>query len=496
MQKVENNNNSLFTLNDLISDSRLMRLFERKSGACAVQLWILQITQKKLTESKLVYGRIIPYSFNNNTWTFSDNDKFKTIKDSKIKITKLNLYIKREICTKFLQKICDGLSLKQISEELGLSTQGKFISRFGDFNLQHQCLVYKPVSCLWNKDAYKQPSKASPHHSAGAFSASIVQINKSDLFLIDETYNAELTTFIVQQLKNDTCLDFAAGYERLGNIELLVFPTLDNFERNLLNIKFEKTSNLLTIELNSSQLPHFTKFQFRVNIENNSDLVYSAIADAEKLESELFRYTFEFDQKIREISDFLEIEVFGFKNNTTNLGELCSRWACGLIREIGININAVNSSNPTHVKFDWLEKTTNPNQRQRVHCALTKNNSLRNSHSLIGGRDSDPWVKINRSLGSLFKQLHPSKSEGKFFLRWGPSNGEGRLQFVEWFQSLLNKYKQNQILFFDPYFDFAGVKLLSLYASDEGRYVVFTSLPKKNVENERSKENINCKKIE
>jgi len=43
MQKVENNNNSLFTLNDLISDSRLMRLFERKSGACAVQLWILQI---------------------------------------------------------------------------------------------------------------------------------------------------------------------------------------------------------------------------------------------------------------------------------------------------------------------------------------------------------------------------------------------------------------------------------------------------------------------
>ena len=29
-----------------------------------------------------------------------------------------------------------------------------------------------------------------------------------------------------------------------------------------------------------------------------------------------------------------------------------------------------------------------------------------NSHSLIGGRESDPWVKINRSLSSLFKQLY------------------------------------------------------------------------------------------
>lgn len=494
MQKVENNNNSLFTLNDLISDSRLMRLFERKSGACAVQLWILQITQKKLTESKLVYGRIIPYNFDENAWFFSDNDKFKKIKNSKIQIIQLNLYIKTELCTNFLQKICDGQSLFQISKELELSATKNFISKFGDFKLQHQYLVYEPVSYLWNKDKYKQLSKSSPHGSASAFSASIVQTNKNDLFLIDETYNAELTKFIVQKLKNDINLNSEENYERLGNIELLVFPTLDNFERNLLDIRFNKESNLIAILFDSSQLPHFSKFQFRVNIENNRNLVYSAIAEAEELESELFRYTFEFDQKIGEISDFLEIEVFGFKNNTTNLGELCSRWACGLIREIGININAVNSSNPTHVKFDWLEKTTNPNQHQRVHCALTKNNSLRNSHSLIGGRDSDPWVKINRSLGSLFKQLHPSKSEGKFFLRWGPSNGEGRLQFVEWFQSLLNKYKQNQILFFDPYFDFAGVKLLSLYASDEGHYVVFTSLPKKNVENERSKENINCKK--
>lgn len=492
MQKVGNNYNGLFTLNDLISDSRLMWLFERKSGACAVQLWILQITQKKLTESKLVYGRIIPYNFDKNTWFFSDNDKFKKIKNSKIQITKLNLYIKTELCTNFLQKICEGLSLFQISKELKLSASKNFISKFGDFKLQHQYLVYEPVSYLWNKDNYKQPSKPSPHRSASAFSASIVQTNKSDLFLIDETYNAELTKFIVQKLKNDINLDFEKNYDRFGNIELLVFPTLDNFERNLLNIRFRKESNLIAIQLNSSQLPHFTKFQFKVNIENNRNLVYSAIAEAEQLESKLFEYQFEFDKKISEIIDFIEVEVFGFKNNVTGQGELCSRWACALIREIDVNINAVNNSNKTQVKFDWLEKTINPNHLQRIKSILSPNDNFINSQSLIGGRESDPWVIINRNLGSLFKQIHPSKSEGKFFLRWRQSKNGGRLQFVEWFQSLLNKYKQNQILIFDPYFDFAGVELLSLCTSDKGRYVVFTSLPKKTVEKESSKENSNC----
>lgn len=494
MHKVERNNNDLITLDDLISDPRLARLFENNSGSCAVQFWILQITRNNLTESKLVYGRIVPYSYNNSAWSFSDNDKSKKINDSNVKITKLNLYVDRETCIKFLRKICKGFSLKQIGETLGLSTQEKFISKFGDFSLQHQDLVYKPISFLWNKDAHKQPSKTSPHSSAGAFSASIIQSNKSDLFLLDKIYDVELTKLIVQHLKDDTGFDFATGYERLGNIELLVFPTLDSSEKNLLNTKFEKIANSFTIQLNSSQLPHFTKFQFRLNIENNNSLVYSAIATAKKINNELFEYIFEFDNKIGQISDFLEIEVFGFKNKTSNLGELCSRWACGFIRSIDLNINSVGNNRLSHTKFDWLEKTTNPNQLQRVHSALTENDSLRNSHSLIGGRDSDPWVKINHNLGSLFKQLHPSKSEAKFFLRWGLSNGEGRLQFVEWFKALLNKYKQNQIVFFDPYFDLAGIGLLSLYASDKGRYVVFTSLPKETQEKESPEENTDLKK--
>jgi len=251
-----------------------------------------------------------------------------------------------------LQKICDGQSLFQISKELELSASKNFISKFGDFKLQHQYLFYEPVSYLWNKNDYKQSSKSSPHSSASAFSASIVQTNKNDLFLIDETYNSELTQFIVQKLKNDINLDSEENYERLGNIELFVFPTLDNFERNLLDIRFNKKSNLIAILFDSSQLPHFSKFQFRVNIENNRNLVYSAIAEAELLESKLFEYQFEFDQKISEIIDFIEVEVFGFKNNVTGQGELCFRRAYPLIREIGIKINAVNNSNKTQVKFD------------------------------------------------------------------------------------------------------------------------------------------------
>ncbi|MCR2577143.1 VPA1262 family N-terminal domain-containing protein, partial [Salmonella enterica] len=77
--------------------------------------------------------------------------------------------------------------------------------------------------------------------------------------------------------------------------------------------------------------------------------------------------------------------------------------------------------------------------------------------SHVGGREIDVWVPANKELLSIFEQLHPKKSEGMFFLRWGQSDGEGRLQFVEWFRKVLSQYQEHQIVIFDPYFEDAGL---------------------------------------
>lgn len=113
-----------------------------------------------------------------------------------------------------------------------------------------------------------------------------------------------------------------------------------------------------------------------------------------------------------------------------------------------------------------------------MKAALTINRGNLGFNNRIGGREADPWVPANRDLASLFSRLHPPRSEGQFFLRWGQGDGEGRLQFVEWFRGLLAKYEQHQIVIFDPYFEDVGLSLLLLSAPQKADCIVFRSLPK------------------
>jgi hypothetical protein len=62
------------TLDDLLNDNRLARLFSTDIRHCALQLWILQIKFEQSIENRLVYGRLLPYDFSNNSWAASDDD--------------------------------------------------------------------------------------------------------------------------------------------------------------------------------------------------------------------------------------------------------------------------------------------------------------------------------------------------------------------------------------------------------------------------------------
>jgi hypothetical protein len=175
--------------------------------------------------------------------------------------------------------------------------------------------------------------------------------------------------------------------------------------------------------------------------------------------------------------DTSELEVFGSADEIFRDGSLCCRWKIGYIREIHLNGNPLGGlAQP--VKFDWLESTTKPAAAGRVKAALTINRGQSGFKSRVGGRDVDPWVPPNRGIVSLLDRLHPPKSEGRFFMRWGPSDGEGRLQFVEWFKQLLAKYQKHQIVIFDPYFEDVGLGLVLLCARTGSDMLIFRSLPK------------------
>lgn len=466
------------TLDELLDDGRLERLFSKDARDCALQLWILQIKSKQSIENRIVYGRLLPYNHSSGHWSSSDDDNFQTFGEVQAQVIRLNLYVKSVHCADLLRQLSAGRNVSAISEELKLGLSDKRKARFGTTALAADGLVYRPVAYQINRDAYEARSPSSPHGGAGAFSASITQTDKGALFSLGQDYDVALTASVVKHLNADTGLDFGgADTVRFGDLELLVFPALDDLERRLLDVSWTDAPRALVARFNPMQVPHFSAFQFRLSIENDGQIVYSGITTAERNAEDMFEGKFELSDQLRARTDSTELEIFGFHGDHSRESTLCCRWRIGYIRELHFQGHAVGQGG-SPVKFDWLEKTTRPSVSARVQAALTINRGNLGFTDRIGGREADPWVPTNRNLASLFARLHPPKSEGRFFLRWGQGDGEGRLQFVEWFRELLAKYQQHQMVMFDPYFETAGLGLMLLCAAPEADYIVFTSLPK------------------
>ena len=470
-----------FKLDNLLNDPRLARLFSSQRKHCAFQFWVLQLKNDDASVNRLIYGRLLPYSFSNNTWSFSNNDNFRSFGELKASVTKLNLYIDSSLCGEFLRMACEGRSIECISKALTLKISKKLNERFGKTTLADQSAIHRPITYLLNRNAHLRNSLASPHSSAGALSASISRSNKQSLFRWEDNYYKELTSMIVEILDVDTGMDFGGkDISRFCDIELLVFPTLDENEISLLDVIWNRDGDL-NVRFNSSQLPTFDCFQFQLTIENCNQVVCSKIL-LSRSDNELFECSFKLEEPLFDIADSARIDIFSFKDNECGEGELCCSWKLHYIREANIQMHLVgNHSSP--VKFDWLEKTTTPQTADRVSSALSLSKSDYLSQNKVGGRKIDKWVPENKELNNLFSKLYPPKSDGNFFLRWGQSNGEGRIQFVEWFKDLLQKNAKQHIAIFDPYFEDVGISLLALLAFPGSQYSIFRSIPKPNDKN-------------
>lgn len=467
------------TLDDLLTDDRLARLFATDSRDCALQLWVLQVKYDRLIENRVVYGRLLPYSHSSNGWSYSNNDDFQSIGQAKMKVTRLNLYIKSCRCAELLRLFCEGKSISEVSEVLRLKLPDGFEKQFGAASLGSGNKIYRPVAYLLNRDAYDRGSISSPHGAAGAFSASITLANKTKLFSLGDVYDPALAAMVVKCLNEETGLDFGeSDIARFGDLEILVFPTLNDHEQSLLSVSWEDSPRALVARFNSLQVAHFDGFQFRLSISNDGQIVYSGLAIAVRDETGEFVCNFELGDQLRERTDSTELEIFGFQSDCTSIGLLCCRWRVGYVRELNF-LGQVVGHGGGQVKFDWLEKTVRPSESARVKSALTINRGDHGFGNSIGGRKADPWVTVNRDLVSLFTRLNPPKSEGNFLLRWGKEDPESRLKFIEWFKAILAKYQKHQIVIFDPYFEDAGLGLLLICAAQNTNYIVFRSLPKK-----------------
>jgi len=467
-----------YELTDLLSDNRLEKLFSTGEHPCALQLWILQISDNAGIENRIIYGRLLPYNFINNTWSGSDKDTSQTFDSIKASVHKLNLYISSSQCKELLTKVVEGKTIEEISTDLNLRFHSKkLLKKFGSTRFNNENVIYKPVAYLLNRDAHSPHTLTSPHGSAGALSASVIQNDKLKLLSVVESYDVNVIEMLINSLNTDTGMDFSkADNARLGDIELLIFPTLDEHEKSLLTVDFNRNEGV-KILFESSQLPKFERFQFRLSVESGSQILYSSIVETTKNKDGLFTYTFDLTEKLFKSADSTYIEIFGFPASPPNEGFLCCRYKVSYVREMNFNIG-FSDNNSNSVNFDWLDKTTNKKQSDRVVKALTSSLKNHASNTKIGGRKVDSWVTVNQQLKSTFKTLYPKKSKGQFFPRISESSGEGRLQFVEWFKGIIEKHHKQHITILDPYFEDAGLGLLTLYIPSMASCTVFRSIPK------------------
>ncbi|ACH64742.1 conserved hypothetical protein (plasmid) [Aliivibrio fischeri MJ11] len=466
-------NTMTFVLDDIVNDKRFQRLF-LVEHQCALQLWVLRVEGDDFVETKIIYGRLLPYSFSNNSWSFSDSDNSKMFEGYKAQVKKLSIYLDGLAAKRVIEKLCSGENLRNINNICGLRFgQSKIDELFGDTRLSYHELAFKPLSYLINKDAHPRSSIGSPHGNAGALSASIIQCNKHELLAAQGNYDVDLTSMLIEQLNQETGLSFDKhDLSRFGDIELMVFPSIDEKERSLKNIQWADNKKEIHVNINPIGLHQYSIFQFNLRIENSGQILYSSLKTANQGDNGNYECTFNIDAKFHSIADSLSLDIYGAIDEETDEFILCDRWTTHFIREMNFQLNTISNSSEFN-KFDWLEKTVNPKMSDRVAKVLSLKSSNSITSNKLTTRKSDPWVSINESLSKTFRLIYPEKSDGAFFPRWGMSSGEGRLQFTEWFKELAQSNQGHSITVFDPYFEDAGLALILLSSAVNSDYTIF-----------------------
>ncbi|MGO4761331.1 VPA1262 family protein [Cupriavidus sp. 2KB_3] len=465
-------------MNDLIGDPRLGRLFATPGRACALQLWIAQIQTDEGLENRFVYGRLLPYSFSSRKWNMSSDDKFEVVADCRAQVIRVTAYMASEQAGDLLGRLANGDDIQTISSALGLVLPDSLDKRIGDFRLsgRHVC---RPAMLLLNRDAHAGVGPQSPHGSASAFSAALCAADKEQLFNTARGPDPEMARFLVRRMNADTGLDFAAkDGTRFGDLELLVFPTLDDHERELLEVSRSEGGNVLVVKLDVSQLPGFSRFFVRAQILNDGQLVFSCLKSVGAGITQIIECVFEMPEGIRGITDSAEVEIHGVRDEG-DVATLCCCWKTHYVREISLSLNASSGANSGgEVRLGWLDKALKGSLRNsaRVKAAQIINRGDVTPASIVGGRQADPWVDTNRKVIDLLRVLHPPTSEARFFGRLSEGDGTERLKLAEWIKRQFGKYRDHQIIYFDPYFEDAGIGLFVPNASDKGQYVIFTTV--------------------
>ena len=481
----------LQALETLSKDQRLDGVFGNDaSTACSLHLWLLELTQAQTREYRLLLGQVIPATFQNpDRWNISEGGKQKKLKTQensyKFRIAKLTIYHNSKAIFNLIKGLCQGFSLDESCDGAEIVRPIHNKNSYGQLRLTEssghlaQSFAVRPVVFLETRDTNRiivkelQPA-ASPIENVPAFAGSLCRLNKLSLF----SKNAkeplpqadDLARECLSHLAEETGLNFrGADSKRLGNIEWLCFPAMDEHENSQVKIIPESSTHGVEIQILAGALSRGTHVVVRCCLRNDQEVILDQCKTAQITETDTV-VNFQANQKI------IKILVTIWIGNPND--ETCSIWyedSYSPLQQIGINLGVVSLQGK--LKSDWLEEFGKSKICDRVEKAQAFKQV--NSQLLeIGGYQSSPWIAANHQIHRFTQQIFPKPSGGRFFQKGWDADAEepGRLSFFEWLQSLTKNHTDSKILIVDPYFDTSGiVELVARAEATQAEYVVLAN---------------------
>ncbi|MFC5921596.1 VPA1262 family N-terminal domain-containing protein [Neisseria weixii] len=227
----------------ILDDRRMNNLFHGQESIC-LQAWGLELQEKSQVDYRLLYGRVLPYDFQNNQWIsdLSKHNKMVSINgELKARIISFQLTTSAENLNTFITSLLQGNSFLEASEKILVDIAEKQQEIFDSLKLSPPYCI-RPVMHLPPRDNYVwNTSKVSPNSDASYDSAAISLLEKTNFWnILGISRSKKILELINEKLKGENLDIGGIDAWRLGDLEFLFAPSLNSQEKPKFHLDLKK----------------------------------------------------------------------------------------------------------------------------------------------------------------------------------------------------------------------------------------------------------------
>ncbi len=473
-------------LNAILTDQRLARVLnENTEESVKLQFWILQSGSAQNLKLDLIYGWVIPaQNQKQGVWDVQlQASLLSELKKSTeiFRLWRLSLSQSGAVLFRLIEALCQDKSLAEAASAASISAPD---AKFSGLHLVNSPLsvekVFAPRPTVFLTAKIVTDSSfgggASPLVEIPAWLASLFRLEKLSFWQpIGGERNPNVSELIAEALgvlSHETGFKFLdTDSQRLGNIEWITFPTL-NEQRNPL-VRFDSVREKTTT-VNGDKKITAESASVRIDegafVAGTELLVRCRLLNGEEIISDLCEsLTFSGQAKtlVFHAVEPISAMLVGVWAKTTKGAqfELVYENGAHLIRSISVDVRLLNSYAIQRSK--WLDRLIGKSSAATLPPV---------SPSWTRDYMDDPWVPSGREIRSLIKKLIPKVSEGAFFIKGQGKESDRITELADWINAILNNYATvTTAVIFDPYFGTTGIDLVAALKRPSVEFIAVTT---------------------